>query len=212
VKQILVYADSLTWGIIPGTRERFPFEERWPGVMEIAINASKVEVRVIENSLNGRRTVWDDPFKPGRNGLQGLAQCIEINSPLSLVILMLGSNDFQFCHPYNNAWAASQGIATLVKEIRRAPIEPGMPVPPILVVCPPATQTPKGLVAEKFAGAQSRSAGLAEAYRAVCSELSCAFFDAGSVTTSSAVDGVHLDREQHRTLGLALAKVVNQII
>jgi lysophospholipase L1-like esterase len=212
MKQVLVYADSLTWGIVPGTRERFPFEDRWPGVMENALNGGRPKIRVVENCLNGRRTVWDDPFKPGRNGLHGLAQCIEINSPLALVILMLGSNDFQFCHPHNNAWAASQGIATLVKEIRRAPIEPGMPVPPILVVCPPPAQIPKGLVAEKFAGAQSRSVGLAGAYRAVCSELACSFFDAGSASTTSAVDGVHLDRDQHQSLGLALAQVVEKMI
>ena len=30
MKPILVYADSLTWGIIPDTRLRLPFEERWP--------------------------------------------------------------------------------------------------------------------------------------------------------------------------------------
>ena len=36
-KQILVYSDSLTWGIIPGTRQRFPFATRWPGVMENAL-------------------------------------------------------------------------------------------------------------------------------------------------------------------------------
>ena len=34
---------------------------------------------------------------------------------------MLGTNDFQFCHPYNNAWAAAQGVTALVNEIRRAP-------------------------------------------------------------------------------------------
>jgi hypothetical protein len=69
--------------------------------------------------------------------MDGLQQRIEICSPLSLVILMLGTNDFQFCHPYNDAWAAAQGIATLVHEIRTSPIEPGMPVPPILILCPP---------------------------------------------------------------------------
>src|SRR5262250_2060279 len=127
--QILVYADSLTWGIVPNTRRRLAFDERWPGVMEGALVRSGQSVRVIEDALNGRRTVWDDPYKPGRNGLQGLEQRIEINSPLALVILMLGTNDFQFCHPYNNAWSAAQGIAVLVNEIRKAPIEPGMPLP-----------------------------------------------------------------------------------
>jgi len=76
VHQILVYADSLTWGIIPNTRRRLPFEARWPGVMELALGAAGERVRVIEDCLNGRRTAWDDPFKPGRNGLAGVEQRI----------------------------------------------------------------------------------------------------------------------------------------
>jgi lysophospholipase L1-like esterase len=208
MQQILVYADSLTWGIVPGTRQRLPFDRRWPGVLENRLNDAGRPVRVIEDCLNGRRTVWDDPFKPGRNGRTGLAQRIEIHSPLSLVILMLGTNDFQFSHPHNNAWSAAQGIASLVNEIRQAPIEPGMPVPPVLVVCPPPIRSPQGVIAPKFAGAEERCAGLADAYREVCSALGCGFFDAGRVTASSSVDGVHLDGDQHMTLGLALAEVV----
>src|SRR6266436_1275723 len=173
MNHILVYADSLTWGIIPNTRDRLPFDERWPGVVENKLNASGHKLRLIEDCLNGRRTVWDDPFKPGRKGLDGLAQRIEIHSPLSLVILMLGTNDFQFSHPYNNAWSAAQGIATLVNEIRRAPIEPGMPVPPILIVCPPPIHSPQGVLAPKFAGAEERCRGLSDAYRSVSSSLAC---------------------------------------
>src|SRR5262245_57049020 len=93
--RILVYGDSMSWGIVPLSRKRFPFESRWPGVMQIHLNAMGLDVHVIEDCLNGRRTVWDDPFKAGRNGLEGLGQRIEVNSPLDLVILMLGTNDFQ---------------------------------------------------------------------------------------------------------------------
>ena len=82
MKQLLVYSDSLTWGIIPNTRKRLQFDARWPGVLEDTLIRTGIPVRVIEDCLNGRRTVWDDPFKPGRNGLEGLAQRIEINSPL----------------------------------------------------------------------------------------------------------------------------------
>src|SRR6185437_2126933 len=106
MRQILVYGDSLTWGIIPGTRGRLPFDERWPGVMEQGLNAEGRSVRVLEDCLNGRRTVWEDPYKPGRNGLDGLAQRIETHSPLALVILMLGTNDFQSMHPHNASHAA----------------------------------------------------------------------------------------------------------
>ena len=90
MQHILVYSDSASWGIIPATRRRLLFDARWPGVMELALQQSGRRVRVIEDCLNGRRTVWEDPFKAGRNGLVGLAQRIEIHSPLALVMLMLG--------------------------------------------------------------------------------------------------------------------------
>jgi lysophospholipase L1-like esterase len=212
VQHILVYGDSLTWGIVPNTRQRLPFNERWPGVLEKELNELGHNVRLIEDCLNGRRTVWEDPFKPGRNGLAGLAQRMEMHSPLALVILMLGTNDFQFSHPFNNAWSAAHGIAVLVNEIRKAPIEPGMPVPPVLVVCPPPISSPQGALADKFSGAAGRCAGLADAYRAISSDLGCHFFDAASVTTSSRVDGIHLDADQHMALGSALVGVVAEIV
>jgi lysophospholipase L1-like esterase len=212
MRQILVYADSLTWGIIPNTRERLPFEDRWPGVLENNLNADGLRVRVIEDCLNGRRTVWEDPFRPGRNGLDGLAQRIEIHSPLALVILMLGTNDFQFCHPYNNAWSSAQGIAALVRKIRTAPIEPGMEVPPILIISPPQIRSPKGSIAAKFQGAEERCKGLGAAYAQVASDLACHHFDAETVTSSSMVDGIHLDRDQHHKLGIAVAEIAETLI
>ena len=103
MEQILIYSDSLTWGIIPNTRKRLSFDKRWPGVLEGVLLKANKNIRVIENCLNGRRTAWPDPFKEGRDGSEGLAQVIELNSPLKLVILMLGTNDFQCTHK-NNAW------------------------------------------------------------------------------------------------------------
>lgn len=213
MRQIFVYADSLTWGIVPNTRNRLEFGLRWPGVLETALNAATPgSVRVIEDCLNGRRTAWQDPFKPGRNGSQGLAQKIESHSPLSLVILMLGTNDFQFCHPYNDAWSSAQGISALVHEIRHAPIEPGMSVPPVLIVCPPKFRSPKGAIAAKFRGAEKRAAGLAQAYMQVAADLGCHYFDAETIIRTSLIDGVHLDSEGHSKLGAALAEVVGKII
>ncbi|MBP0634207.1 SGNH/GDSL hydrolase family protein [Cupriavidus sp. AcVe19-6a] len=210
--QVLVYSDSLSWGIVPGTRQRLPFPVRWPGRLELALNADGgTPVRLIEDCLNGRRTVWDDPFKPGRNGLQGLAQRIEIHSPLALVVLMLGNNDFQSMH-LHNAWHAAQGIGTLVQAIRIAPIEPGMPVPPVLVVTPPPIRTPRGPLAPKFAGGEHKWTGLPQAVAEVCAQLDCPMFDAGAVIQSSAVDGVHLDADAHVTLGDALRPVVRELL
>ena len=211
LQQILVYGDSLTWGIVPDTRRRLPFDQRWPGVLEAALLAAGRRVRVIEDCLNGRRTVWDDPYKPGRNGLAGFEQRIEVNSPLALVVLMLGTNDFQSMHDHT-AWHSAQGLAALVGAVRRAPIEPGMPVPPVLIVAPPPIRRPRGAIAPKFAGAGAKCVGLADALARVAAETGCAFYDAGRVTTASAVDGVHLDADQHAALGAALAGPVATLL
>ena len=211
MKHILVYADSLSWGIIPMTRNRLPFHERWPGVLETILHAKNRNYRVIEDCLNGRRTTYEDPIKPGRNGLIGLAQRIEIHSPLSLVILMLGTNDFQFNH-HHTAQHAAAGIKQLINAIREAPIEPGMPIPKILVIAPPSIQIAKGEIAEKFKNAEYKCIGLAEAYQATCKEMNCDFFNAELVTSASLVDGVHLDKDQHLLLGKAIANYLLKAI
>lgn len=205
--QILVYADSLTWGIIPNTRDRLPFDKRWPGVFETILKDEGKNIRVIENCLNGRRTVWSDPFKNGRDGSEGLSELIEICSPLKLVILMLGTNDFQCTHD-NNAWMSAQGTAKLIQLIRQAPIEPGMPIPEIMIVVPPKIIEPKGVIAEKFEGAEKRCQGLSIHLEKVAREYSTMFFDTAGVTEASTVDGIHLDVDQHYLLGEAVAHAV----
>jgi hypothetical protein len=52
VKQILVYADSLSWGIIPDSRLRLPFEERWPGVMETELLRARRETRPVAGPID----------------------------------------------------------------------------------------------------------------------------------------------------------------
>jgi len=211
MKQILVYADSLSWGIVPGTRRRLPFDARWPGVMENTLHAWGVAARVFENCLNGRKTAWDDPFKPGRNGVVGLEQVIEMHSPLDLVIVMLGTNDFQVVHAHT-VWHSAQGIGALIEAVRRAPQEPGMPVPPVLIVIPPAIRVPDGPVMPKFLGSEDRCAGLTDAYRDIAQSHGCMVFDAGTVTTTSRRDGIHLDADQHVVLGKAIAGVVQDTL
>lgn len=211
MRQLLVYGDSLSWGIVPGSRRRFPFEDRWPGILEIKLDALGCRTRVIEDCLNGRRTVWDDPIKPGRRGINGLAQRIEANSPLDLVIILLGTNDFQCMHQ-NRSEDSAKGIADLITEIRSSPLEPTMTHPDILVVAPPIIQKAKGDLSGKFAGAENRSRGLNQAIEVTARKHACYFFDAASVTQTSRVDGVHLDLDQHQALAMGLVPVIQRIL
>ncbi|MEH6445486.1 MAG: SGNH/GDSL hydrolase family protein [Oceanospirillaceae bacterium] len=210
MQDILVYSDSLTWGIVPNTRRRLSFNLRWPGVFENQLKESGFDIKVIENCLNGRRTVWDDPFKEGRNGSIGFAQILEMHAPLQLVIILLGTNDFQCTHN-NNAWMSAQGMSKLLSIVKTAPIEPGMPIPHILVISPPQMGEPKGALVTKFVGSQMRSIDLNQHLQTVCSQHKVHFFDAATVTDASVVDGIHLDQDQHIVLGKAIANIVKEL-
>ncbi|MFT5708574.1 MAG: lysophospholipase L1-like esterase [Oceanospirillaceae bacterium] len=211
MQDILVYSDSLTWGIIPNTRRRLSFNQRWPGVFENKLKEEGFAIKVMENCLNGRRTAWDDPFKEGRNGSIGFAQILEMHAPLQLVIIMLGTNDFQCTHN-NNAWMSAQGMSKLLNIVKTAPIEPGMPIPHILVVSPPEMADPKGVLVSKFIDSKIRSIGLNQHLKSVCSQHKVHFFDAATVTDASVVDGIHLDQDQHLVLGKAIANVVKELL
>ena len=211
MKHILIYSDSLSWGIIPNTRKRLAFDKRWTGIFESTLISKNKNVRIIENCLNGRRTVWSDPYKDGRDGSQGLSQVMEINSPLALVILMLGHNDFQDTHD-NNAWLSAQGMQKLIQIIIQAPIEPKMPIPEILIIAPPVISKPKGAIANKFKGAEKRCLGLAKELKSIAKINNTHFFDSNTVISSSVIDGIHLDEDQHLILGKAVAEVTLKIL
>ena len=208
MKTVLVYGDSLSWGIVPGTRNRLPMAQRWPIVMEQALAP---EVRVIEQCLNGRTTVFDEHFRPWRNGAAHLDFVLHCHAPLDLVILALGVNDMQSVVD-KSAWASAEGAGVLIDKVQGWRGEPAGPPPDVLLAPPPAVTAPAGAMAEKFRGAPEKSPEQARLFAAKAEEKGCAFFAMGSVVQPSPIDGVHLDREAHEALGRAMAPVVAEIL
>ena len=91
MKQILAFGDSNTWGLIPGTWDRYPEYVRWTGILRKAV-VSKGR-RILEDGLVGRTTVFDDPARPLRRGIDSIPRYRE-EKDLDAVILMLGTNDW----------------------------------------------------------------------------------------------------------------------
>ena len=92
MKTILCYGDSNTWGYDPANQTRYPRDVRWPGVLRNGLGDGYI---VIEEGLNGRTTVWDDPIELDKNGATYLRPCIQTHKPLDFVIIMLGTNDLK---------------------------------------------------------------------------------------------------------------------
>ena len=63
-----------------------------------------------------------------------------------------------------------------------------------------------------FAGGDAASQRLARLYAELAGLMGCGFFDAGSVAKTTPLDGVHLDAENTRAIGRALAPVVRKML
>ena len=206
-KIILCYGDSNTWGYNPATQDRYARGERWTGVLQQALGEGYV---VIEEGLNGRTTVWDDPIEDYRNGKEYLIPCLGSHKPIDLVIIMLGTNDLKARFPIP-ACDIAAGAGVLVDIVAKSETGPSNGAPLVLLIAPPPIIELNG-VAERFAGGSVKSTMLSRHFRLVAEERGCALLDAAEVITSSDVDGIHLDLAEHRKLGFAIAARVKQMI
>jgi lysophospholipase L1-like esterase len=204
--EVLCFGDSNTWGYDPVTRKRFPGNVRWTGVLQAALGSG---FRVIEEGLNGRTTVWEDPVEGDKMGKRHLMPTLESQAPLDLVILMLGTNDTKRRYSAPAVDIAS-GLGVLLDIVARSAAGREDKAPPVLVVAPvPLTKLTE--FAPMFEGGAEKSRMLAPLYAEVAKTRGCPFFDAGKVITCSDADGLHFDASAHRALGEALAREVKKI-
>ena len=91
---------------------------------------------MIEEGLNGRTTVWDDPIEGYKNGKDYLIPCLETHRPLDLVIIMLGTNDLKTAlQPLRLRHRQGAGVlVTVVQQSKAGRL--GM-APPVLLLAPP---------------------------------------------------------------------------
>ena len=206
---IVCYGDSNTHGVHPVTRERFPRDVRWPGVM--AADLAGVAV-VIEEALNGRTTLWDDPFMDGRNGRPYLLPCLRSHEPVDLVVLMLGTNDLKTI--FNRAaHEIALGAGTLVDIALGSGSGPGGSAPGVLLVSPPRL----GELTDRselwgFGEARLKSEQLPRLYRNVAELKGVPFLDAAALVGADPADGVHLDAHAHAVLGHAIATEARRLL
>jgi lysophospholipase L1-like esterase len=204
MKTLFCYGDSNTWGRTPERSVRYPFAKRWTGILEKSLGT---DYRVVEEGLNGRCTVWEEPFRTGRNGAALLLPLLQSHAPIDLVILMLGTNDILHFSDHT-AFDAARGAAVLIEIIQKSNTGINSLAPEILLVSPPKITTLSESIRAKTHGHPEHSADFAKHYAEIAQAMSCHFMNAADFCTPSPVDGVHLDETGH----LALAKAFSEIV
>jgi lysophospholipase L1-like esterase len=206
MKRILCYGDSNTWGYDPVTLNRYDQDTRWTRILSKALGG---DYEIIEEGLNGRTTVWEDPIEGYKNGQTYLIPCLESHRPLDLVTLMLGTNDLK--KRFNlSAFDIAEGVRVLVSIIQRSNAGINGHPPQLLLMAPPPTTTLTEY-AEMFEGAGEKSMKFSIYYERIAREMGYAFLDTSKVIVSSPLDGIHFEAGEHEKLGQAVAVRVKEM-
>ena len=207
MKRILCFGDSNTWGYRPDKPGvRYNADSRWTGVLAAELGK---DYEVIEEGLNGRTTIWDDPFDEYKNGKHYLVPCLETHREFDLITLMLGTNDLK---AYFNLSAASitEGIGSLIKIISQTPCGTGGVPPKILLIAPP----PIGKLSAfegMFEGGLAKSKKFKKYYKTLSESKKCYFLDAGKIVKSSDIDGIHWEPKEHKKFAVDMSKKIKEI-
>jgi lysophospholipase L1-like esterase len=207
MKTILCFGDSNTYGLNP-RGGRFPRNIRWTGVVRELLGE---DYEIIEEGLLGRTTVWDDPVEGVMSGKAYLVPCLRSHAPLDLVVLMLGTNDLKQRYAVSAADIAIS-VLSLVQVIQSTlPGHVENKNTQVLLLVPPPIKE-MGLSASIFAGGEDKSKRLGEAFNKLKPYTDASILDLTSVITSSEVDGLHFDAEEHRKLGETVSRRIKEML
>ncbi|MBO4471989.1 MAG: arylesterase [Clostridia bacterium] len=200
MKQILAFGDSNTWGLIPGTMDRYPEYTRWTGILRRIITPKGY--RILEDGVVGRTTVFEDPARPFRKGIDSIAR-YRRTEDLAAVILMLGTNDCKKTLR-NTPEQIGDGIEQCISRFEEF-VSPGK----ILVLSPillgeNVWRPDKDPAFDRES--VETSTALKEIYQAIAARRGNLFMAASDYAVPSPVDEEHLSIEGHVYLASAILK------
>lgn len=169
--------------------------------------------KVIEEGLNGRTTVFDDPNDDWKNGVDYIKGILCTHRPVDYLVIMLGTNDMKTVYG-----ASLEEIAAGLNEIvlraeKVMDLKQGY-IPKILIVSPPEISTDilTGPFRDSFDEVSiEKSKRLSEFYKKVADKHGCGFLDAKQYIRPSVEDGLHLDAQGHKGLAEIIAKTVQEL-
>lgn len=209
MKNILCFGDCNTFGK-DSTGQRYPRHIRWTGKTQQLLGD---DYYLIEEGLEGRTTIWDDPLKPHRCGLNTLPISLQTHKPLDLVILSLGTNDIKRYFRVSPEEIA-QGLELLVQKIQSTQgVSTGKSIPKVLILAPAPVgeRISRSQSLEYDEPARQKSLELAALYQGVAEVRSCYFLDGGTFSAVGS-DQLHLDEESHLSTAEEMAKKIREIL
>jgi len=207
---VVCFGDSLTWGFNPADKSRYGHDIRWTRRLQTELGAAYY---VVEEGINGRTTVFEDPVRGDKNGFQHLAGVRKTHMPIDILIIMLGTNDLQDRFAMS-ADAIGLAMGRILYAATQATDDVEGRAPKVLLMSPPPLgdftgKEYAGVYSNAHGGVQSRR--LAGVYEALAEDYGVAFFDTGTVISASPIDAIHFEAELQADLARAVAAEVRKL-
>ncbi len=191
---------------------RFNEDERWTCLLQKYLSEDYL---VIEEGLSGRTTVFHDPLYEGLDALSYLYPCLKSHEPVSLLIIMLGTNDVKE-RMSANAYAIGLGMRRLIQKAKIIDCWGPGGKANILVIAPPVVG--EGLLTcpladEMGAGVLEKSRQVPTQFRQVALDTGVHFLDANEIGCGfNQVDFMHLTSQSHILLAQNLAHKIPMLL
>ena len=234
MKQILCFGDSNTWGYDGESRKRLPWGKRWTSLLQEkfdvetakqgiqagnntadqreagnAEHKSGESVRIIEEGLCGRTTIFEDPLRDGRRGTALLPTLLETHDGVDVIVLMLGTND---CKTVFGASAEviGKGIARLLDQIAAyAPEAKVLLMSPIYLG---EKVWQEGYDQEFSRESVIVSRNLQPVYEKIAAERHISFLPAASYVHCCDADQEHLNAAGHKKFAEVVYRKVQELL
>ena len=206
MKKVLCFGDSNTWGYKSDTRERYPRNIRWTGILQRELTGMGMEV--IEAGMCGRTTVFEDLDCPGRRGMDVFPELVKSLAPLWGMVLMLRTNDCK-TEFYATAGQIGAGMEEIVRTAREiSPETQILLVSPILLGDEVWTE---GLDPSFDAESVEKAKQLKGIYQGIAKRYGTSFLAASDYAYPGPADREHLDADGHRKLAEAIRRKIKEM-
>ena len=202
MKNVLCFGDSNTFGFNPENGSRYDKNTRWTGALQ---TLCKDNFHIIEAGCNNRTAFSDNLAGKMFTGYKILPELL--NSNLDCVILAIGVNDLQF--QYNASLDdIKNGISNLVKMVKNT-VQNAQ-----IILISQTDITENVLKSPIFStlfdkGSIEKSKHLAKIYEQIALENNCDFIDLNKIASTSAIDGLHFEPQEHKKIAIEIFKHLN---
>ncbi len=208
IRSILCFGDSNTYGVNPEDNSRFPLSVRWTGRLQSLLGYDRYHV--VEEGYCGRTTCFSDDSDEMRSGIKVLDMILKTHSPLDMVVIMLGTNDFKVQFSMK-AKVSAFGVKKIVEKTKKFCLAEGKKEPAFLIVSPinMGDAIDESRFWEYSTESKREIGKLPPILKSVADEAGALFFDASTVAVPGS-DQLHMTKESHEHLAHALYEIIKE--